>query len=129
VAPSARRSAATERILLRRFARLTFLLKWYDTIVLILHSRLPAPALLTVDLNELQLEVEGRPGRTSSSIDIRPCLNLLYHSSVVVRLIVSSPNTFCNVSKISVKVFPNLKQSFTHTRCLFKLDIPKYRRT
>jgi hypothetical protein len=57
VTPSARQSAAAERILLRRDACLALLLKWYDTTLLIFHIRLPPPALLTVDLNGWQLEL------------------------------------------------------------------------
>ena len=38
-----------------------------------------------------------------------------------VILMVSSPNTCFNVSKVSENVFPNLKQNFTQTCCLWKI--------
>jgi len=47
VAPSARLLEAAKRISLRRDACLTFPLKWYDTVLLILHIRLSRPTLLT----------------------------------------------------------------------------------
>jgi hypothetical protein len=66
-----------ERILLRRDACLTFPLKWYDITPLILDIHLSPPALLTVDLNEWQLEIaQWNRGqlrlKTAPSLDLFP---------------------------------------------------------
>ena len=67
-------------------------------------------------------DVLGRPGRWSSPISSLPFLNLLNHSKTChsktwVRDRHSSPQTFFNISYVSVADFPSFTQNFTMTRC------------
>ena len=66
------------------------------------------------------VDMEGRPLRGSSSIDILPVLKLLYHSKHCVRLIHSSQKACWSIFHVSVAVFRTLKQNFTHTHCSSK---------
>jgi hypothetical protein len=65
----------------------------------------------------------SNPERGSSSIEIRPSLNLLYQSYVCVRPMDSLSKACFNISKVSVKVFPSLTQNLTHARCSWKYVI------
>ena len=62
-------------------------------------------------------EVEGLPGRGSSSKDQRPLLKLEYHSNVLDRLRQDSVKAACSISYVSAPVFPRQKQKSMHTRC------------
>jgi len=62
-------------------------------------------------------EVEGLPGRGSSSKDLRPLLQREYHSNVFDRLRQDSPKAACSISYISAPVFTRRKQKSMHTRC------------
>ena len=62
-------------------------------------------------------EVEGLPGRGSSSKDRRPLLKWEYHSNVVDRLRQDSPKAACSISYVSAPVFPRRTQNSMHTYC------------
>ena len=62
-------------------------------------------------------EVEGLPGRVSSSKDRRPLLKWEYHSNVFDRLRHDSPKAACRISYVSAPVFPRQYQTSMHTRC------------
>ena len=62
-------------------------------------------------------EVDGLPGRGSSSKDRRPFWKREYHSNVFDRLRQDSPKAACNISYVSAPVFPRRKQKSMHTRC------------
>jgi len=62
-------------------------------------------------------EVEGLPGRGSSSKDRRPLLKREYHSNVFDRLRQDSPKAAWSISYVSAPVFPRRKQKSVHTRC------------
>jgi len=62
-------------------------------------------------------EVEGLPGRGSSSKDRRPLLKREYHSNVFDRLRQDSSKAACSISYVSAPVFPRRKQKSMHTRC------------
>jgi len=62
-------------------------------------------------------EVDGLPGRGSSSKDQHPFLKQEYHSNVFDRLRQDSPKAACSISYISAPVFPRWKQKLMHTRC------------
>jgi len=62
-------------------------------------------------------EVEGLPGRGSSSKDRRPLLKREYHSNAFDRLRQDSPKAACSISYVSAPVFPRRKQKSVHTRC------------
>jgi len=62
-------------------------------------------------------EVEGLPGRGSSSKDRCPVLKWEYHSNVFDRLRQDSPKAAWSISYISAPVFPRRKQKSVHTRC------------
>ena len=64
------------------------------------------------------VEVEDRPLRKSSSIEVLLVLKRLYHSKHCVLLIHTSPKACWSVFHVSVAVFPSLKQNFTHTHTL-----------
>jgi len=65
-------------------------------------------------------EVEGLPGRGSSSKDQHPLLNWEYHSNVFDRLRQDSPKAACSISYVSAPVFPRQKHKSMHTRsCTF----------
>ena len=62
-------------------------------------------------------EVEGMPGRGSSSKDRRPLLKREYDSNVFDRLRQDFPKAACSISYVSAPVFPRRKQKSMHTRC------------
>ena len=65
------------------------------------------------------------------TIEVLPYLKRWYHPWHCVRLKQSSPKACCNIWKVSVKVFPNLKQNLTQTRCSSRsliLELSKNRR-
>jgi len=62
-------------------------------------------------------EVDGLPGRGSSSKDRRPLLKQEYHSNVFDRLRQDSPKAACSISYVSAPVFLRRKQKSMHTRC------------
>jgi len=62
-------------------------------------------------------EVEGLPGRGSSSKDRHPLLKWEYYSNVFDRLRQDSPKAACSISYVSAPVFPRQKQKSMHTRC------------
>jgi len=62
-------------------------------------------------------EVDGLPGRGSSSKERRPLLKREYHSIVFDRLRQDSPKAACSVSYVSAPDFPRRKQKSMHTRC------------
>jgi len=62
-------------------------------------------------------EVEGLPGRGSSSKDRRPLLQREYHSYVFDQLRQDSLKAACSISYVSAPVFPRQKQKSMHTRC------------
>lgn len=63
------------------------------------------------------IDVEGRPGRSSSSTRSRPSLNNLYQSKALARDIHFSPKAFCNILNVSVALIPFLKQNLTQLLC------------
>ena len=71
-------------------------------------------------------EVEGLPGRGSSSKERRPLLKQEYHSNVFDRLRQDSPKAACSISYISAPVFPRRKQKSMHTRCCTFSSIVKF---
>jgi len=62
-------------------------------------------------------EVEGQPGRGSSSKDRRPLLKRVYHSNVFNRLRQDSLKAACSILYVSAPVFTRRKQKSMHTRC------------
>ena len=62
-------------------------------------------------------EVEGLPGRGSSSKDQRPILKREYHSNVFDRLRQDSPKDACSILYVLAPVFPRRKQKSMHTCC------------
>ena len=62
-------------------------------------------------------EVDGLPGRRSSSKDRRPLSKREYHSNVCDRLRQDSPKATCSILYVSAPVFPRRKQKSTHTHC------------
>jgi hypothetical protein len=62
-------------------------------------------------------EVEGLPGRGSSSKDRRPLLKREYHSDVFDRVMQDSPQAACSISYVSAPVFPRWKQKSMLTCC------------
>ena len=62
-------------------------------------------------------DVEGLPGRGSSSKDRRPLLKQEYHSNVFDRLRQDSPKAACSISYVSAPVFLRRKQKSVHTHC------------
>jgi len=62
-------------------------------------------------------EVDGLPGRGSSSKDQHPLLKREYHSIVFDRLRQDSPKAACSISYVSAPDFPRWKQNSMHTRC------------
>ena len=62
-------------------------------------------------------EVEGLPGRGSSSKDRLPLLKREYHSNVFDQLRQDSPKAACSILYISAPVFPRRKHKSMHTRC------------
>jgi len=65
-------------------------------------------------------EVEGLPGRGSSSKERRPFLKWEYHSNVFNQLRQDSPKAACSILYVSAPVFPRRKQKSMHTRfCTF----------
>jgi len=62
-------------------------------------------------------EVDGLPGRGSSSKDRRPILKQECHSNAFSRLRQDSPKAACSISYVSAPVFPRRKQKSMHTRC------------
>jgi hypothetical protein len=62
-------------------------------------------------------EVDGLPGRWSSSKDRCPLLKREYHSIVFDRLRQDSPKAACSISHVSVPDFPRRKQKSMHTHC------------
>jgi len=62
-------------------------------------------------------EVEGLPGRGSSSNDRLPLLKGEYHSNVFDRLRQGSPKAACSISYVWAPVFLRRKQKSVHTRC------------
>jgi len=61
----------------------------------------------------LSVDVEGRPDFGSSLMDVLPDLKCWYHSWHCIWLKQSSPYACCNIWKVSINVFPNLKQNLT----------------
>ena len=49
--------------------------------------------------------VDGRPERSSSLIDVRPCLKRLCRKKVLLRLMILSPKTSCSIRWVSTSVF------------------------
>ena len=72
-------------------------------------------------------DVDGRPGRWSSSMDIRPSLKRLNQSKVTQRLSATSPKANFINSKVSVAFLLILKQNLIHARCSEILSIVKSR--
>jgi len=70
-------------------------------------------------------EVEGLPGRGSSSKDRSPLLKQEYYSNVFDRLRQDSPKAACSISYLSSPVFPRRKQKSVHTRCCTFSSIAK----
>jgi len=66
-------------------------------------------------------EVDGLPGRGSSSKDQHPLLKREYHSNVFDRLRQDSPKSACSISYVSSPVFPRRKQKSKHTLLHFSL--------
>ena len=62
-------------------------------------------------------EMEGLPGRGSSSKGRRPLLKREYHSNVLDRLRQDSPKAACSISYVSAPFSPRRKQETMHTRC------------
>ena len=62
-------------------------------------------------------EVDGPPGRGSSSKDRRLFFKQEYHSNVFDRLRQDSLKAACNISYVSAPLFPKRKQKLMHTRC------------
>jgi len=62
-------------------------------------------------------EVDGLPGRGSSSKDWCPFFKWEYQSNVFDRLRQDSPKAACSISYISAPVFPRRKQKLMHTCC------------
>ena len=69
------------------------------------------------------IDVERRPDLGLSSTDVLLDLKCWYHSWHCVRLKQSSPWVCCNIWKVSVKVFPNLKQNLMQTHCSSRSSI------
>ena len=70
-------------------------------------------------------EVEGLPGRGSSSKDRRPLLKREYNSNGFDRLRQDSPKAAYSISYVSAPVFPRRKQKSMHTRCCTFSSIEK----
>jgi hypothetical protein len=66
--------------------------------------------------------------RSSSSMDMRPFLNLEYHSYVLDRLNAVSPNACCSISYVSVAVLPGFWQNLMQTHCSVNTSISQYDR-
>jgi hypothetical protein len=62
-------------------------------------------------------EVEGLPGRGSSSKDRRPLLKREYHSNAFDRLRQDSPKAASSISYVSAPVFLRRKQKSMYTGC------------
>ena len=62
-------------------------------------------------------EVDGLPGRESSSKDWRPLLKWEYHSNVFDQLRQDSPKAAYSISYVSAPVFPRQKQKLMCTHC------------
>ncbi|KAF0743508.1 serine/threonine-protein kinase fray2-like, partial [Aphis craccivora] len=69
------------------------------------------------------LLVDGLTGRSLSLTDVLPSLNRLNHSKHVVRDRTSFSKACCKSSKVSLELFPYLKQNFTHTFYSFHYGI------
>ena len=61
--------------------------------------------------------VESLPERASLSIDVRPCLNRLYHSLICVMTIASSPKTRWIFRMVSTWLSPSFWQNLLQDRC------------
>jgi hypothetical protein len=70
--------------------------------------------------------VYGRLVCGSLSMDVRPFLSRVYHSSVLNRLNAVSPNACCSISYVYVAVLPSFWQNLMQTRCSFNTSISQY---
>ena len=70
-------------------------------------------------------EVDGLPGRASSSKDRHPLLKREYRLNVFDRLRQDSPKAACSISYLSAPVFPRRRQKSMHTRCCTLSSIVK----
>jgi len=107
----------------RRMPNLSLKMEWHDPALtlassassLTVNRRFSRTKSRTVLMWTSSVDVDGRAFRGSSSVEVLPGLNRLYHSKHCDRLIASSPKA--SRSKLNVvALFPSLKQNLTHTR-------------
>jgi len=65
------------------------------------------------------LRIETRPEPSATLIDITSLLNFENQINIWILFTVSSLKASFNISKVSVAVFPTVRQNLMYTRCIF----------
>jgi len=122
---SAVRRRGTNFAVTRRICKSSFIIFWYvsnatltsSATSLIVRSR-SARMISRIHATVSSVwQVDGLPGRGSSSKDRRPLLKREYHSIVFDRLRQDCTNAACSISYISAPDFSRRNQKSMHTRC------------